>query len=468
VATSARGAAWAIASVSQVVAATVSADSLPVGAAVVPSRVLGHVFTALNGQQTLVVPMLTQAAVANLPVTITSSNAAVASVPDSVVIAQGTNTATIRIVTGAAGTATLTLRVGNEIRQLVVVVGTPPPGTAPPTTSAAVGVVLIAAPSAGRLFAAPGSQSAFGVPMLSSPAAATTPVTVTSSDPLVVSVSGSASIAAGSQVVTVTVTTGVPGTATLTFRAGNQTRQLTVVVGPPPPGTEPPIVARPIGIVLLAAPSAGRLITSPAAQAAFTLQLLSVAAASATPVTVSSSNPSVASISGPVLIAAGARAASVTIQTGVQGTATLTFRAGTETRELTVVVGTPAPGTEPPIIASPVGVVALQQRLLGTVFTPIGGQSTVNLTLLSSPAGSPTPVVVSSSDPNVASIGGAPLVPAGGRAASLNIITGIEGVATLTLRAGSDLAQIVVVVGTPPASRLPLITARIVGVEIKQ
>ena len=385
-----------------------------------------------------------------------------------VVIAQGANTATITIVTGTAGTATLTLRVGNEIRQLVVVVGTPPPGTAPPTSSAPVGIVLLAAPSAGRLFVAPASQSAFGVRLLSSPAATNTPVTVTSSNPLVASVPGTANIPAGSQLVNVTVTTGVAGTATLTFRVGNETRELTVVVGPPAPGTEPPIVARPIGIVLLSAPSAGRLITSPSAQSAFTLQLLSAAAASATPVTVTSSNPNVASVSGSVVIPAGGRAASVTIQTGVQGTATLTFRAGSETRELTIVVGTPAPGTEPPIIASPVGVVMLQQRLLGTVFTPVGGQSAVNLTLLSSPAGSPTPVVVSSSDPNVASVSGAPVVAAGSRIASLNIITGIQGVATLTLRAGSDLAQVVVVVGTPPASQLPLITARIVGVEVKQ
>jgi hypothetical protein len=185
-------------------------------------------------------------------------------------------------------------------------------------------------------------------------------------------------------------------------------------------------------------------------------------------VTVSTSDASVASVSGAIVMAAGARAASVTILTGVQGTATLTFRAGTEIRQLTIVVGTPAPGTEPPVIASPVGVVLLQQRLLGTVFTPIGGQSTANLTVLASVAGSPTPVIVSSTDPSVASVSGAPVVAAGSRTVSLNITTGIEGVATLTLRAGSDLAQLVVVVGTPPASHLPLITAPIVGVEVKQ
>lgn len=264
-----------------------------------------------------------------------------------------------------------------------------------------------------------------------------------------------------------TVTTGIPGTVTLRFTAGGQTRELTVVVGPPAPGTEPPIVSPPIGVVLLAAPSAGRLITSPAAQATFTLQLLSANAPASTPVTVTSSNAGVANVAGSVVIPAGSRGANVTVQTGVQGTATLTFRAGADTRELTIVVGTPPAGTEPPIVASPVGVVMLQQRLFGTVFSAISGQASVDVTLLSSPASSPTAVVVTTTDANVAAVTNAGVVKIGSQVASLQIVTGRQGVATLTLRAGSDVAQVVVVVGTPPASQLPLVTARIVGVEVK-
>ena len=110
----------------------------------------------------------------------------------------------------------------------------------------------------------------------------------------------------------------------------------------------------------------------------------------------------------------------------------------------------------------------LQQRLLGTLFSAIGGQPNVSLTFLSGPAGAPTPVVVSTSDPTVAAASGTTVVPTGSQVAALHIVTGAQGVATLTLRAGSDVAQIVVVVGTPPASQIPLITARIVGVEVKQ
>jgi hypothetical protein len=77
-------------------------------------------------------------------------------------------------------------------------------------------------------------------------------------------------------------------------------------------------------------------------------------------------------------------------------------------------------------------------------------------------------VVVTTTDASVASVSGSPVVPVGSRVASLHIVTGVQGVATLTLRAGAEVTQIVVVVGTPPASQMPLVTARIVGVEVKQ
>ena len=101
------------------------------------------------------------------------------------------------------------------------------------------------------------------------------------------------------------------------------------------------------------------------------------------------------------------------------------------------------------------------------MFTPIGGQPNVSLTLLASAAASPTTVTVTSSDPTIASVNAAVVVAAGSQVADVHIVTGIEGVATLTLSAGSNVVQIVVVVGTPPANLLPVITARIVGVEVK-
>ena len=186
---------------------------------------------------------------------------------------------------------------------------------------------------------------------------------MTSSDASVATVSGAVTVLAGSRVATVTVITGAPGTATLRFQIGSESREVTVVVGPPEPGTEPLVVARAVGVVALAAPSAGQLFTSPAAQSAFTVQLLSTPAIAPITVTVGTSDANIASVLGPVVIPGGARAASVTIVTGAPGSATLTFSAGTETHELTIVVGPPTPGTEPPVVANSVGVVVLQQHL---------------------------------------------------------------------------------------------------------
>jgi len=167
-------------------------------------------------------------------------------------------------------------------------------------------------------------------------------------------------------------------------------------------------------------------------------------------------------------VAAGSQVATVTLATGAQGTATLTFNAGGEVRQLTVVVGTPAPGTEPLVVARPVGVVVLQPRQTGNLFTAAGGQQNVNVTLLASPAVADMPVAIATTNSNVASVTGAPVVHAGERAAALNIITGVQGVATITLSAGSAQTQIVVVVGTPPAALVPIVIAPIVGVRVQQ
>ena len=135
VASSARGNAWAIASVSPAVSRTMGVDAPPVGIVVVPARSLGRVLTPINGQTTLVVPILARAAVVSTPVDVTSSNPAVAFVTGVVTIAEGSRTAGVVISTGVTGTATLTLRAGNEITQLTIVVGNPADGMVPPTVA---------------------------------------------------------------------------------------------------------------------------------------------------------------------------------------------------------------------------------------------------------------------------------------------------------------------------------------------
>jgi hypothetical protein len=465
-AVSSRGVAWAVASVSEPAPRTVSVSAAPALVVGTPGRTLGRAFALANATQPLTVPLLSTPAGTDTPVTVTSSNPAVADVTGDVSIAQGSRTAALTVTTGAPGSATLTFSVGGSTIQLTVVVG-PPFSGLPPVGARAVGVVLLPPASVGRVFAATSSQSGIALPLLSSPAAIATPVTVTSSNPAIAQVVGAVTVPVGATSADIQLQTGQQGMATLTFSAGTDVRQLTVVVGPPPAGSISPIGAAPVGVVLLPAPSAGRVFTATAAQTTVSVMLLSSVAPAPTPVTVTSSNPDVATVSDPVSIAAGARTAVITLQTGTQGTATLTFVAGGETRELTVIVGTPPAGLRPAVSARPVGVVVLPQAQVGKAFSAVGGQVAVTVPLLDSPAGTPVPVDVTTTNTNVAAVSGAVVIAAGATAATLNIVAGSQGVATLTLSAAGKLVQLAIVVGTPPPGQVPTVTAPIVGVQVR-
>jgi len=445
------------------------------GAQVAQDQVVVKVVPALRAVPRLVgVPrgstsvlrlVLPSALSTDLTINLSTVDSTIASVPSSVVIPAGQTSASVIVTAVATGATTI---VATSARGDTWAIASVSPLVSKPlqTEAAATGVLVVPVRSAGKAFAPLAGQSNVDVPILTIPATVMTSVEVTSSNAAVAS--GVATvIQPGSQAAHLTITTGIAGTAVLTIRAGDEIRQLTVVVGNPAAGTVAPIMARPVGIAVLPVPSAGRVLTAPAAQSAFMLRLTTTPVATATTVIVSSSNPNVATVTDPVVIAAGTQVASVHVITGIQGTATLTLRAGSEIQELTIVVGTPAAGTVAPVMASSVGVAVLQERRLGNVLSAIGGQSNLNLPLLSTDAVAPTTVTVTSSNPNIAMVNGPVVVAPGSRSAALTILTGIQGVATLTLRAGNDVAQLVVVVGTPPASLLPVITAPIVGVEKK-
>jgi hypothetical protein len=178
------------------------------------------------------------------------------------------------------------------------------------------------------------------------------------------------------------------------------------------------------------------------------------------------SNAAVASVSNLVQIAAGQRSAAVTVTTGAEGSAVLTFQAGTEVRQLTVVVGPPPAGGAPLTLARPAGVRLSPIRSAGLVFTPRVAEQTLTVPLLAAPTGGAVPVTVVTTDPSVATVTTAVVIPAGQRSATFVVSTGVQGVATLTLEAGGERRQVVVVVGTPPASMIPTVFAPVVGVEV--
>src|SRR5262249_31235440 len=375
VATSTRGNTWAIASVSAPVSKTLAADAASPLVAVTTGRSLGRALFSSNQQQTATLTLLSTAAAADTLVTISSTSPNVATVTSVVSITAGSRAATVPIVTGASGTAVLTLRAGVETSQLTVVVG-PPFADVPLVIAPAAGVVVSPTASSfiGRIFSPTVGLQTVGIRLLSSPAQASTPVSVATSDPAIANVLGTITVATGSDSANVSIQTGSAGVATLTFRAGTDTRQLTVVVGTPPAGMIPPVFTSPVGVVVLqsASTALGRVFTGVAGQSSIGVRLVSAAVVSDPAVAVTKSNANVISVVGPVTIPAGTRSATVNLAAGVQGVATLTFVAAGETRQLTVVVGTPPPGTVPLVVSTPVGVALLPVPQVGRMYSALG------------------------------------------------------------------------------------------------
>ena len=320
--------------------------------------------------------------------------------------------------------------------------------------------------SLGEIITPTSGRQTLTVPLLPTPATVDTPVTVTSSDPAVATVLGAVVVRAGSQTATLTITTGTAGRAFLTLQAGTEVRELTVIVGTPPAGSVPPIVAPPAGVVVLSAPSAGQLIVPGSGQQTLTVPLLPRPAPVDTPVMVRSSDPAVASVVGAVMIPAGGQVATLTIATGTQGIAFLTMTAGTEVREVTVIVGTPPTGSVPPIVAPPAGVIVQAAPSAGQLIVPGSGQQTLIVPLLPTPATTDTPVTVRSSDPAIASVVGSVVIPVGSQVATLTVATGTQGIAFLTMTVGGQVRELTVIVGTPPAGSVPPIVAPPVQIDV--
>jgi len=280
---------------------------------------------------------------------------------------------------------------------------------------------------------------------------------------------GNVVIPQGAQTAALTVSTGSAGEAALILRAGTDVRQLTVLVGTPPPGQLPPALAAPVGLAVLPPPSVGQVVLATASQQSLTLRLLRNPATSTVPVTVLSNNPGVAQVLGNVVIPQGAQVATLTLTTAHAGEAVLTLRAGTEVRQLTVIVGTPPPGRLPPALAAPVGATILPAGTAGTLFLDNDGRRDVVVRLLPIPAVTETTVEVSSAQPQLVEVSPAIVrIPAGQQDAVLTVRTGAnDGAALVTLRIGTDVRTLQVVVGVPTPEHQPLTSAPVLEVCVR-
>jgi hypothetical protein len=417
------------------------------------------------------VAVLSAPASAPTDVSIVSTNPAVATATSGP-IAAGGQVAELTIVSGQAGVATLIIRAGSEARSVTVIVGAPPAGALPAIVARPVGAALSNPPVVGQVVTSAGLQSVLSVSLLPAPATSDTPFTVESSNPAVAT--GSAGfVASGSQVANLTVVAHADGAATLILRAGGVVRAITVIVGTPAPGTTPFIVASPIGVSLAALPRFGDVFAPLGAARTITVRVLSAPAAVDTPVTVTSSDPTVVTLAAPAVVAAGQQTVELALSTGAGGRATLTLEAAGARLEIGVVVGSDPTPQSPTVGASPVGISVIAAPSLGRIIAPanVASAPAIVVPLLAAPAATPVQVVVTSSDASIAALGtGATVtvtIDPGTQVINLPLsIIGTEGVAVLTFEFEGQRRELIVIVGNPPASQVPALTAPVVGVQV--
>jgi hypothetical protein len=410
---------------------------------------------------------------ADLTIALAAADPGAVTVPASVVIPAGGSSADVP-VGGAAGVAaarstTITATSSRGTADVIVSVSPVPSQTDLTGAADPVGVLVLPPLSFGAVAYAPGTSAVLRVPFLSSPAAGPTTVTLASSDPGVASVPASLAIPAGERFLEIPVEASQPGMALLTLRAEGMVRQVTVYVGTLPPEAVP-AVATPlaVGVNVLPPLSLGTVFAPLSSSQTVGLPFLPEAAAAPVAVSLASSNPAIAGVPETVVIPAGERVVQIPITAGgTAGSATLTLQGGGLRRVLTVFVGPPPADQLPPAVSQAVGVMVLPPLSLGTVFAPVAAAQTVGVVLFDTPAASPVTVQLESSDPSVASVPAQIVVGAGDRVALIPVTSGgAPGEATLVLRAGTVMRVLTVIVGPPPADRVPPAVSPAVGVNV--
>jgi hypothetical protein len=232
------------------------------------------------------------------------------------------------------------------------------------------------------------------------------------------------------------------------------------------PGQDLFAEAAPTGIAVRSFPYLGQVVLAPGTTRSFSLRLLAAPAQASTPVSVTSSDPAVVTAAQGASIPAGSSDVTLLLTAGSAGRAALGLRAGGVGGELAVVVGAPAAGSTPPVLAPPVGITVRGFESAGHVIAAPAGTRTITLKLLDAPAAADTPVVASSSNPAVAAVIGTPVVRAGSTDAEIELQTGAAGDALLLLRAGDQGRELRVIVGAPTPELTPPVLAPTVGLTV--
>lgn len=469
-------AAYTVPSQTTAAALTILAEGLNAGGAVVAQaqrtvnvvfglRVSPRLLGLTPGGTTTLTYLASSALDADLVITLAPADAAVIGAPASVTIPAGQSSVDVAITGLAVGNTTLVATSANGRADAVLAVSHVVSQQDLTAVSAPVGTLVLPALSLGAVVVPVAGTPTLRLPLLPTAATQATTVTLISSNTAVALVPPTATVAAGERSIDLTIAAGVQGVATITMRVGDVTREITVYVGTPPADSVPSAVAAVVGFNILPPLSLGTVFTPVSASQTLGIVVLPTAATETTLVSLTSSNPAVASVPPTATIDVGSRALQLPITTGAAGTAVLTLRVGDIVREITVSVG-PVPADQvPPAVAAPVGVNVMPPLSLGTLFTPVSASQTVGMMFLPEAAAAPLTVQVSSSNPAVASVPPDVAMNAGDRIVQLSITTGSAGEATITLRVGDLTREVTVMVGPPPTDRVPAAVAQPVGVN---
>lgn len=479
VATSARGTAVAIASVSDPVPGRETrVASTTIGFTAAPARSAGQVITPAGRTITVTVTLLDAplAGGSPLPVTV-ATNAPSVATGTATAVQPGSQTTTLTIEAIAEGQVVLTLVAGDQARTVSVFVGTPPPFAAPLAFAQSVGVSVSRSAFSGQLFAAPDQAFVVGLQLLAAPAGAGgVQVTASSSNPAVATVPATITIPAGGQVADVPVTTLAAGRTTLRFTFGGTGFEFELVVGGAPSTIIPLVFSQSVGVAAARSAFSGQVFAPQDQAFVLGLRLLTEpAGAGGQQVSITSSNEAVASAPASVTIPAGALVADVPISTLAAGRATLRFSVGGTGFDFEVIVGGVANPTVTPLVFSPTtGVSVRSSAGIGQLSLPSGSavSATVGLQVVSAPRAAATQVRVTTSNPGVLSLGASSTVTltlaAGETVVPLSISSGGQaGEAALDIEVGDERLRVNVVVGTLPASRRPAIVSPVIGVRVQ-
>lgn len=410
---------------------------------------------------------------APIAIALRSNQPGALTLPELVFLPAGAQQAEIEIAAlGLAGRPVRNVEVsaeeaaGTAPARATVSISAPIPGQTLRPLAAPVGLSVRQAPLLGTLTLPVGVTRQVDL-ALPAPVAATTLPLVSVTPPTRLNVEVAGPIPAGSARLPLTLTSAEPGSALVTLRVGTAVYGLAVQVGEPAAGAVPPVLAAPVGLLVHAPSSLGRLVLPDAGTRRVLLPFLDEPATVDTPIRVTSSDPAIIDLAAPALVPAGARTLTLDLIAGAQGWAELSLSGAGRSRTLGVRVGLPEPGDVPPILAPPVGVAVRARPVLGRILLPTGDSRTLTLPFLPAPLATDTQVQVSGIDPLVVRLPPTLMIPAGATDLVLPLAAGpVGGTAELVLTGGGLTRALSVQVGPIEPDAVPPVLAPPVGLEV--